>query len=133
MSAYIRNGLIKVNPARVTGQQKLCKQASRRRTPRPARGFSDWETLVRLDEALVAAPHGRYRDRGEAVHFVARTAARIRRSPAYTATSGEACPWCAPRASGAHHRRLVRRAAHHDACHRTECAPRGGSQEAAGG
>ncbi|WP_078073456.1 hypothetical protein [Streptomyces niveus] len=27
MSTYIRNGLIKVNPARVTGRQKLYKQA----------------------------------------------------------------------------------------------------------
>ncbi len=72
-----RKGIITVNPARVTGWQKLYKQAEDElRDPR-ALALPDWDTLVRLADALVAASYNHYRGWGEVILFAASTAARI--------------------------------------------------------
>ncbi|MEV8361776.1 tyrosine-type recombinase/integrase [Streptomyces niveus] len=77
MEQAVRDGLIKVNPARVTGWQKLYKQAEDELLDPRALALPDWETLVRPAEALVAASHDRYRGWEEVVLFAACTAAQI--------------------------------------------------------
>ncbi|MFD8644204.1 MULTISPECIES: tyrosine-type recombinase/integrase [Streptomyces] len=77
MEQAVRDGIIKINPARVTGWQKLYKQAEDELLDPRALALSGWEALVELAEALVAASHGEYRGWGEVVLFAACTAARI--------------------------------------------------------
>ncbi|MFE9906373.1 site-specific integrase [Streptomyces achromogenes] len=77
MEQAVRDGIISVNPARVTGWQKLYKQAEDElRNPR-ALALPDWDSLVQLADALVAASHDQYRGWGDVVVFAACTAARI--------------------------------------------------------
>ncbi|EGX56086.1 phage integrase [Streptomyces zinciresistens K42] len=77
MEQAVRDGIIKVNPARVSGWQKLYKQAEDElRDPR-ALALPDWHTLVKLSDALVAASYNQYRGWGDVVLFAASTAARI--------------------------------------------------------
>ncbi|MGW4441904.1 tyrosine-type recombinase/integrase [Streptomyces sp. NPDC004682] len=77
MEQAVRDGIIKVNPARVSGWQKLYKQAEDElRDPR-ALALPDWNTLVHLADALVAASYNQYRGWGDVVLFAASTAARI--------------------------------------------------------
>ncbi|MEU2875044.1 tyrosine-type recombinase/integrase [Streptomyces sp. NPDC014748] len=77
MEQAVRDGIIKVNPARVSGWQKLYKQAEDElRDPR-ALALPDWHTLVQLADALVAASYNQYRGWGDVVLFAASTAARI--------------------------------------------------------
>ncbi|MFD4788982.1 tyrosine-type recombinase/integrase [Streptomyces sp. NPDC058459] len=77
MEQAVRDGIIKVNPARVSGWQKLYKQAEDElRDPR-ALALPDWTTLVQLADALVAASYNQYRGWGDIVLFAASTAARI--------------------------------------------------------
>jgi len=77
MEQAVRDGIIKVNPARVSGWQKLYKQAEDElRDPR-ALALPDWDTLVQLADALVAASYTQYRGWGDVVLFAASTAARI--------------------------------------------------------
>lgn len=77
MEQAVRDGIIKVNPARVSGWQKLYKQAEDElRDPR-ALALPDWTTLVQLADALVAASHNQYQGWGDVVLFAASTAARI--------------------------------------------------------
>ncbi|WP_405996234.1 tyrosine-type recombinase/integrase [Streptomyces sp. NBC_00986] len=77
MEQAVRDGIIKVNPARVSGWQKLYKQAEDElRDPR-ALALPDWDTLVQLADALVAASYNQYRGWGDVVLFAASTAARI--------------------------------------------------------
>ncbi|MEU9058858.1 hypothetical protein AB0D13_08200 [Streptomyces sp. NPDC048430] len=64
MEQAVRDGIIKVNPARVTGWQKLYKQAEDELLDPRALALPDWETLVALADALVAAPHDEYRGWG---------------------------------------------------------------------
>ncbi|MFD0395414.1 hypothetical protein ACFQ3Z_37995 [Streptomyces nogalater] len=60
-----------------TGWQKLYKQAEDElRDPR-ALALPDWDALVQLADALVAASHDEYRGRGDVVVLAACTAARI--------------------------------------------------------
>ncbi len=77
MEQAVRDGIIKVNPARVTGWQKLYKQAEDELLDPRALALPDWETLVELAEALVAASYDNYRGWGDVVLFAASTAARI--------------------------------------------------------
>ncbi|MFJ4439011.1 tyrosine-type recombinase/integrase [Streptomyces sp. NPDC088923] len=77
MEQAVRDNVIKVNPARVTGWQKLYKQAEDELLDPRALALPDWETLVALADALVAASHGHYQGWGEVVLFAACTAARI--------------------------------------------------------
>ncbi|MFF9902002.1 tyrosine-type recombinase/integrase [Streptomyces olivaceus] len=77
MEQAVRDGIIKVNPARISGWQKLYKQAEDElRDPR-ALALPDWDTLVELADALVAATYNQYRGWGDVVLFAASTAARI--------------------------------------------------------
>ncbi|MFG3019276.1 tyrosine-type recombinase/integrase [Streptomyces sp. NPDC048254] len=76
MEQAVRDGIVKVNPARVSGWQKLYKQAEDElRDPR-ALALPDWNTLVQLADALVAASSNQYRGWGDVVLFAASTAAR---------------------------------------------------------
>ncbi|MCX4595896.1 site-specific integrase [Streptomyces sp. NBC_01549] len=77
MEQAVRDGIIKVNPARVTGWQKLYKQAEDELLDPRALALPDWETLLALANALVAASHDQYRGWGNVVIFAACTAARI--------------------------------------------------------
>lgn len=77
MEQAVRDGIIKVNPARVTGWQKLYKQAEDELLDPRALALPDWETLVAMADALVAASHDEYRGWGDVVIFAACTAARI--------------------------------------------------------
>ncbi|MDT0408578.1 MULTISPECIES: tyrosine-type recombinase/integrase [Streptomyces] len=77
MEQAVRDNIIKVNPARVTGWQKLYKQAEDELLDPRALALPDWETLVALADALVAASYGHYQGWGEVVLFAACTAARI--------------------------------------------------------
>lgn len=77
MEQAVRDGIIKVNPARVTGWQKLYKQADDELLDPRGLALPDWETLVRLTDTLVAASHDDYRGWGDVVLFAACTAARI--------------------------------------------------------
>lgn len=73
----MRDGIIGLNPARVTGWQKLYRQAEDELRNLRALALPDWDTLVQLADALVAASHDQYRRWGEIVVFAACTAARI--------------------------------------------------------
>lgn len=77
MEQAVRDGIIKVNPARVTGSQKLYKQAEDELLDPRALTLPDWETLIALADALVAASHDQYRGWGDVAVFAACTAARI--------------------------------------------------------
>ncbi|MFD4374312.1 tyrosine-type recombinase/integrase [Streptomyces sp. NPDC058486] len=77
MEQAVRDGIIKINPARVTGWQKLYKQAEDELLDPRALALPNWEALVELAGALVAASYGEYRGWGEVVLFAACTAARI--------------------------------------------------------
>ncbi|MFH8401360.1 hypothetical protein ACH4E9_28505 [Streptomyces anulatus] len=59
------------------GWQKLYKQAEDELLAPRALALPDWETLIALADALVAASHDEYRGWGEVVIFAACTAARI--------------------------------------------------------
>ncbi|WP_314612587.1 hypothetical protein [Streptomyces stackebrandtii] len=61
MEQAVRDGIIKVNPARVTGWQKLYKQAEDELLDPRALALPGWEALAELADALVAASHGEYR------------------------------------------------------------------------
>ncbi|MFJ9033132.1 tyrosine-type recombinase/integrase [Streptomyces sp. NPDC102274] len=77
MEQAVRDGLITVNPARVTGWQREYKQAEDELDNPRALALRDWPTLLRLAEALVGRSHGHYQGWGEVVLFAAATAARI--------------------------------------------------------
>ncbi|WP_242704977.1 hypothetical protein [Streptomyces sp. IBTA2] len=77
MEQAVRDGITKVNPARVTGWQKLYKQTEDELLDPRALALPDWETLLALADALVGASHDEYRGWGDVVIFAACTAARI--------------------------------------------------------
>ncbi|MFG2116640.1 hypothetical protein ACGFRB_29050 [Streptomyces sp. NPDC048718] len=77
MEQAVRDGIIRISPARVTGWQKLYKQVEDELLSPGSLALPDSETLVELADALVAASHGEYRGWGEVVLFAACTAARI--------------------------------------------------------
>ncbi|WP_237749448.1 site-specific integrase [Streptomyces sp. SS] len=77
MEQAVRDGIIKVNPARVTGRQKLYQRAEDELLDPRALALPDREALAEPADALVATSHGKYRGWGEAVIFAACTAARI--------------------------------------------------------
>ncbi|MFI1014792.1 tyrosine-type recombinase/integrase [Streptomyces sp. NPDC020965] len=77
MEQAVRDELITVNPARVTGWQREYKQAEDELDNPRALALRDWPTLLRLAQALVERSHGNYQGWGEVVVFAATTAARI--------------------------------------------------------
>ncbi|MGW8702671.1 site-specific integrase [Streptomyces eurythermus] len=77
MEQSVRVSIVSVNPARVTGRQKHHKPAEEElRGPR-APALPDWDSLIHLADAPVAASRDQYRGCGEVVVFAARAAARI--------------------------------------------------------
>ncbi|MFE4171885.1 site-specific integrase [Streptomyces sp. NPDC056909] len=77
MEQAVRDGLITINPARVTGWQREYKQAEDELDNPRALALPDWPTLLRLAQALVDRSHDHYRGWEEVVVFAAATAARI--------------------------------------------------------
>ncbi|MFD4856648.1 tyrosine-type recombinase/integrase [Streptomyces atratus] len=77
MEQAVRDGIITVNPARVTGWQREYKQAEDELDNPRALALRDWPTPLRLAQALTDRSHDHYRGRREVVVFAAATAARI--------------------------------------------------------
>ncbi|MFD6180941.1 hypothetical protein [Streptomyces goshikiensis] len=77
MEQAVRVGLIKVNPARVSGWQRQYQQVEDELNDPRALALPDWETLQALAKALVARSYGQYQGWGDVVTFAASTAARI--------------------------------------------------------
>ncbi|MFE7129696.1 tyrosine-type recombinase/integrase [Streptomyces sp. NPDC057638] len=77
MEQAVRDGLITINPARVTGWQHEYKKAEDELDNPRALALPDWPTLLHLGQALVARSHGHYHGWGNVVVFAAATAARI--------------------------------------------------------
>ncbi|MBB1262315.1 site-specific integrase [Streptomyces sp. OF8] len=73
----VRDGLIDVNPARVTGWQQEYKQAEDELDDPRSLALPNWKALKALSAALVERSSGRYAGWGEVVEFAACTAARI--------------------------------------------------------
>ncbi|WP_075692561.1 tyrosine-type recombinase/integrase [Streptomyces acidiscabies] len=77
MEQAVRDGLITINPARITGWQAQYKKAEDELDDPRALALPDWTTLVRLANALVERSHDQYQGWGDVVLFAASTAARI--------------------------------------------------------
>ena len=72
-----RDGLISVNPARVTGWQSEYEKAEDELDDPRTLALPDWKGLTSLAGSLVAASHDQYLGWGNVVLFAACTAARI--------------------------------------------------------
>ncbi|MFJ2608420.1 hypothetical protein ACIO13_26090 [Streptomyces sp. NPDC087425] len=81
MEQAVRDGIIKVNPARVSGWQKPYKQTEDELLDPRALALPDWDTLVQLAEELVAASYNQYRGWGDVVRFAASTPPGSAKSP----------------------------------------------------
>ncbi|MCW8096888.1 tyrosine-type recombinase/integrase [Streptomyces tauricus] len=77
MEQAVRDGLITLNPARVTGWQAQYKQAQDELDDPRSLALPDWATLQRLADALVQRSHDHYQGWADVVLFAACTAARI--------------------------------------------------------
>ena len=73
----LRDGIIDLNPARVTGWQREYRLAEDELDDPRALALPDWTALTTLADALVARSARRYQGWGDAVIFEACTAARI--------------------------------------------------------
>ncbi|MFJ3725797.1 tyrosine-type recombinase/integrase [Streptomyces sp. NPDC090045] len=67
MEQAVRDGLIKVNPARVSGWQRQYQQVEDELNDPRALALPDWETLQALAKALVARSYGQYQGWGDVV------------------------------------------------------------------
>ncbi|WP_253779872.1 tyrosine-type recombinase/integrase [Goodfellowiella coeruleoviolacea] len=72
-----RCGIIDRNPARVTGWQREHQLAEDEKDDPRSPALPDWDTLIRLADALVDRSADKYRGWGDVVVFAACTAARI--------------------------------------------------------
>jgi len=77
MEQAVRDGLLDVNPARIKGWQREYARAEDELDDPRSLALPDWDTLVRLADALVERSHGNYLGWGRVVMFAACTAARI--------------------------------------------------------
>jgi integrase len=77
MEQAVRDGLLDRNPARIRGWQRQYARAEDELDDPRSLALPDWDTLVRLADALVARSHGHYLGWGRVVMFAACTAARI--------------------------------------------------------
>jgi hypothetical protein len=77
MEQAVRDGLLDRNPARTSGWQREYARAEDELDDPRSLALPDWDTLVRLADALVAGAHGNYLGWGRVVMFAACTAARI--------------------------------------------------------
>ncbi|MCL3998561.1 hypothetical protein [Streptomyces lavenduligriseus] len=77
MEQSVRVSIISVNPARVTGWQKHHTLADEELRDPCAPALPDWDSLIHLADAPVAATRDQYRGCGDVVVFAACAAARI--------------------------------------------------------
>lgn len=73
----LRDGIVDRNVGRVTGWQREYALAEDELDDPRSLALPDWETLVKLADALVARSHGHFTGWGHIVMFAACTAARI--------------------------------------------------------
>ncbi|WP_256961641.1 hypothetical protein [Streptomyces sp. NRRL B-24572] len=69
MEQAVRDGLIKVNPARVSGWQRQYQQVEDELNGPRALALPDREALQALTKALVARSHGQYQGLGRRGHL----------------------------------------------------------------
>lgn len=77
MEQAVRDGLVDVNPARVSGWQQEYKRAEDELDDPRSLALRDWDALDRLAVALVARSAGQFEGWGDVVRFEACTATRI--------------------------------------------------------
>jgi integrase len=77
MEQAVRDGLVDVNPARVSGWQQEYKRAEDELDDPRSLALSGWDALDRLAVALVARSAGQFEGWGDVVRFEACTATRI--------------------------------------------------------
>ncbi|MDT0382641.1 site-specific integrase [Streptomyces sp. DSM 42041] len=77
MQQAVRDGIIDVNPARVSGRQLEYKRAEDELDDPRSLALPDWQSLDRLANALVAQSSGEFEGWGAVVRFAACTATRI--------------------------------------------------------
>lgn len=77
MEQALRDGVIEVNPAKVTGWQKEYKQAEDELDDPRSLALPNWAALEKLADALVARSTDQFAGWGEVVKFAACTATRI--------------------------------------------------------
>ncbi|MFD7986857.1 tyrosine recombinase XerC [Kitasatospora indigofera] len=77
MEQAVRDGVIDINPARVSGWQREYQRAEDELDDPRALALPDWDALDRLATGLVMRSHGEYGGWGDVVRFAACTAARI--------------------------------------------------------
>ncbi len=77
MEQAVRDGLVDVNPARVTGWQQEYKRAEDELDDPRSLALRDWDALDRLAVALVARSASEFEGWGDVVRFEACTATRI--------------------------------------------------------
>jgi len=77
MEQAVRDGLIKTNPARVTGWQSAYKQAQDELDDPRSLALPNWTALAQLADALVERSYDHYQGWGNVVLFAGCTAARI--------------------------------------------------------
>ncbi|MDT0347127.1 tyrosine-type recombinase/integrase [Streptomyces litchfieldiae] len=73
----VRDGIIDVNPARITGWQQEYKRAEDELDDPRSLALRDWDALDQLARALVARSAGEFPGWGDVVRFAACTATRI--------------------------------------------------------
>jgi integrase len=77
MEQAYRDGIIDRNPARITGWQRQYSTAEDELDDPRSLALPDWDTLIRLADALVRRSHGQFAGWGDVVVFQACTCARI--------------------------------------------------------
>jgi integrase len=77
MEQAVRDGLVDINPARVTGWQQEYKRAEDELDDPRSLALPDWDALDRLAVALVARSADEFEGWGDVVRFEACTATRI--------------------------------------------------------
>ncbi|MET7906297.1 site-specific integrase [Streptomyces sp. NPDC005355] len=77
MQQAVRDGIIDVNPANVTGWQKTYKQAEDELDNPRSLALPNWEALETLADALVTRSADQFPGWGSVIRFAAGTAARI--------------------------------------------------------
>ncbi|MEU1819900.1 site-specific integrase [Streptomyces roseifaciens] len=77
MEQAVRDGIIDVNPAKITGWQRTYQQVEDELDDPRSLALRDWDALDDLANALVERSHDQYLGWGDVVRFSACTAARI--------------------------------------------------------
>ncbi|WP_413100290.1 tyrosine-type recombinase/integrase [Streptomyces sp. Inha503] len=77
MQQAVRDGLIQINPTRISGWQSEYQRAEDELDDPRTLSLPDWDALTTLADALVQRSYGQYAGWGSVVLFAACTAARI--------------------------------------------------------